>query len=278
MAICIGTAGWSIPREAQAGFPGGGSHLERYAAVLPAVEINSTFHRPHRASTFERWAASVPRGFRFSVKIPRTVTHDQKLAGSAALLEAFLADLAPLGVRLGCLLVQLPPSLAFDARVARRFFTALRKHFSRGVALEPRHSSWFDARADRLLDDYQIARVAADPPRVAGGNQPGGWRGLAYFRLHGSPRMYYSSYEDAYLAALADPLRALQARRIPTWCIFDNTTLGAATGNALSLLARLTAAPVAPDAPIAPRGARRRAAPRLRPGSPRAKRAPARRK
>ena len=233
--IYIGTAGWSIPRAEQRRFPAGESHLARYAKVLPAVEINSTFHRPHRAATFERWAASVPRGFRFSVKIPRTITHDQKLAGSAALLKAFLADLAPLGARLGCLLVQLPPSLAFDARVARTFLTVLRKHFDRGVALEPRHASWFEPRADGLLNDFEVARVAADPPRVAGGDEPGGWRGLAYFRLHGSPRMYYSSYDDDYLDALAVALRELRRRRIPTWCIFDNTTLGAATSNALDL-------------------------------------------
>jgi uncharacterized protein YecE (DUF72 family) len=203
--------------------------------VLSAVEINSTFHRPHRAETFERWAASVPRGFRFSVKIPRTITHDQKLAGAAALMKAFLADVAPLGARLGCLLVQLPPSLVFDARVARSFFTALRKRFERGVALEPRHASWFEDRADQLLKDFEVARVAADPPRVAGGDEPGGWRGLAYFRLHGSPRMYYSSYEHPFLDALAGKLAALRRARIPVWCIFDNTTLGAATTNALDL-------------------------------------------
>ena len=207
--------------------------------MLPAVEINSTFHRPHRSSTFERWAASVPRAFRFSVKIPRTITHDLRLKGSSALLGKFLADLAPLGARLGCLLVQLPPSLAFEARVARTFFTALRKRFDRGVALEPRHASWLEDRADRLLNDFEVARVAADPPRAAGGGEPGGWRGLAYFRLHGSPRMYYSSYDDDYLAALAGRLLDSRRRRIPTWCIFDNTTLGAATGNALSLIEHL---------------------------------------
>jgi uncharacterized protein YecE (DUF72 family) len=233
--VYIGTAGWSIPRAEQRRFPAGESHLARYARVLPAVEINSTFHRPHRAATFERWAASVPRTFRFSVKLPRTITHDQKLAGTAALLKTFLADLAPLGARLGCLLVQLPPSLTFDARVARAFFTLLRKRFDGGIALEPRHASWFEARADRLLNAFEVARVAADPPRVAGGDEPGGWRGLAYFRLHGSPRMYYSSYEDDFLDALAGKLRELRRRRIPTWCIFDNTTLGAATGNALDL-------------------------------------------
>jgi len=238
--IHIGTAGWSIPRAEQPRFPAGDSHLARYARVFSAVEINSTFHRPHRAATFARWAASVPRSFRFSVKLPRTITHDQRLVHSTALLDVFLADLAPLGARLGCLLVQLPPSLAFEARVARGFFTALRKRHGRGIALEPRHASWFSSRADRLLTDFEVARVAADPPRDEGGGQPGGWRGLAYFRLHGSPRIYYSSYEAGALDALAETLRTLRRRRIPAWCIFDNTTLGAGTGNALSMIERLT--------------------------------------
>ena len=237
--IYIGTAGWSIPRAAQRRFPAGESLLARYAKVLPAVEINSTFYRPHQASTFERWAASVPRSFRFSVKLPQTITHEQGLAKTAKLLDIFLADLAPLGSRLGCLLAQLPPSLAFDARAARGFFTVLRKRFDRDVALEPRHASWFEDRADRLLKEFKVARVAADPPRAAGGDAPGGWQGLAYFRLHGSPRMYYSSYEQGSLDALAVKLGDLRRRRVPAWCIFDNTTLGAATGNALSLMQRV---------------------------------------
>jgi uncharacterized protein YecE (DUF72 family) len=233
--IYIGTAAWSIPRPHQPHFPPGESLLARYAQVFPAVEINSTFYRPHRAATFERWAASVPRAFRFSVKIPNTITHDQRLAGTAKLLKTFLADLEPLGSRLGCLLVQLPPSLAFTSRVARTFFGALRNQFDGGVALEPRHATWFAEPSERLLDEFKIARVAADPPRAAGDGEPGGWPGLTYFRLHGSPRIYYSSYEDDYLDALAKKLRALRRRRIPAWCIFDNTALGAATSNALAL-------------------------------------------
>ena len=238
--IYFGTTGWSIPRKEKSRFPPSESLLARYAKVLPAVEINSTFYRPHRASTFERWASTVPRAFRFSVKIPRTITHDQRLASSAKLLKTFLADLAPLGPRLGCLLVQLPPSLAFEARVARAFFTMLRKQFDRGIAFEPRHRSWFGSSAERLLNKFEIARVAADPPRAEVDGEPGGWPGLAYFRLHGSPRTYYSSYEDDFLDALADRLQELRRARVPTWCIFDNTVLGAATSNALSLLDRLT--------------------------------------
>jgi uncharacterized protein YecE (DUF72 family) len=112
----------------------------------------------------------------------------------------------------------------------------LRRRFDRGIALEPRHASWFDDRADKLLVEYEIARVAADPPRAECDGAPGGWQGLAYFRLHGSPRIYYSSYEAGFLDALTLELESLSRRRIPAWCMFDNTTLGAATGNALAIL------------------------------------------
>ena len=119
--------------------------------MFSAVEINSTFYRPHRAETFARWAAIVPGTFRFSIKIPRTITHEQGLVASAPILDAFLESVAPLGSRLGCVLVQLPPSLAFDARVARNFLTLLRNRFDRGIALEPRHESWIESRTDLLL-------------------------------------------------------------------------------------------------------------------------------
>ena len=237
--LFIGTAGWSLPRGEQHRFPPGGSHLERYAQVFGAVEINSTFHRPHRASTFERWAASVPASFRFSVKLPRTITHDARLAGTGRELDAFLEALAPLGPRVGCLLVQLPPSLEFDRRLARNFLAGLRRRFDRGIAIEPRHASWFAEGAEGLLVDLQVARVAADPPRAAHGGEPGGWPGLAYFRLHGFPRVYYTSYEEGFLETLAARHAPLRRRSIPAWCIFDNTTLGAGTGNALSILERL---------------------------------------
>ena len=240
-AIRVGTAGWSLPRAEQDRFPGAGSHLQRYARVLDAAEINSTFHRPHRASTYERWAASVPASFRFSVKVPRTLTHELRLAGTGPALDTFLGELAPLRARVGCLLVQLPPSLEFAPRTAGAFFGVLRRRFEGPVALEPRHASWFAPGAQRLLQAQCIARVAADPPRAPEGGEPGGWEGVAYFRLHGSPRVYYSSYEGAFLVGLAARLRARQARGAACWCIFDNTTLGAGTANALRLRELLAA-------------------------------------
>jgi uncharacterized protein YecE (DUF72 family) len=230
----IGTAGWSIPANLAESFPMAGTSLERYAARFGCAEINSTFHRSHRRSTYERWAGSAPPGFRFSAKLPKTITHGQKLAGCDDLLASYLDEVAALGDRLAVHLVQLPPSLAFDQQLAASFFAALRSRTTLATACEPRHASWFGPEAADLLASVQVARVAADPARVEEAALPGGWPGLVYLRLHGSPVMYRSSYADGRLEVYA----AAISTRLPQadcWCIFDNTASSAATGDALEL-------------------------------------------
>ena len=241
--LLVGTAGWSIPRAAAKRFPSAGTHLQRYGTRLPAAEINSSFYRPHRRSTYERWAASVPDEFRFSVKMPRAITHASRLENAEALVDEFLAGATALGDKLGCLLVQLPPSLAFRAAGAESFFSALRDRYDGSAACEPRHPSWLDAAADATLVRYRIARVAADPDRPAGVGKPGGWAGLRYFRLHGALRMYYSNYPEEHLLSLAELLGQTLTEDKTVWCIFDNTAEGAATGNALDLLERVPTTP-----------------------------------
>lgn len=221
--IRIGTAGWSIPAASRAEFPVGGHALQRYAARLHAVEINSSFYRPHAASTYARWAALVPSGFRFSVKLPRTITQYARLREVDALLDAFMAEVAGLGGRLGRLLVQLPPSLAFDPTTADAFFAGLRARAGRvGIACEPRHASWADAEAEALLRAHRVARVAADPPRFGAD---------ADYRLHGSPRIYYDAYGKARLRGVVEALR----QRRDAWVMFDNTAHGHALADALCL-------------------------------------------
>jgi uncharacterized protein YecE (DUF72 family) len=232
--VRIGTAGWSIPGVHAALFPGGGSHLERYARVLSAVEIDSTFYRSHRTATYARWSASVPDGFRFSVKVPREITHRRRLLDTEPALSAFLQDVHSLGAKLGPILVQLPPSLAFEERSARAFFDTLRGRHDGEVACEPRHAGWFAPEAEALLTELRIARVAADPARVAAARRPAGWPGLVYYRLHGSPRTYYSAYPQAAIHALGASLLSM-ARRARVWCIFDNTAAGAAAADAVAL-------------------------------------------
>ena len=161
---------------------------------FPAVEINSSFYRPHRPSTYQRWAATVPAHFRFAVKVPKEITHLRRLAdvrraagalprrGRGARREArALAGATAAQLRLRCATrLRLPGASAGRTQG--------------DVACEPRHRSWFTAEAERLLSGFRIARVAADPAVVPAAAEPGGWPGLAYYRLHGSPRMYRSPY------------------------------------------------------------------------------------
>lgn len=237
--IRIGTAGWSIPSQYAAEFSVKGSHLERYAGRLRAVEVNSSFYRPHRASTYARWAASVPQGFRFAVKLPREITHVRRLVDTTEPLVRFLAEVRALGDRLGPILVQLPPSLPYREALAMAFLDALRARFDGSVACEPRHATWFTDGVDRTLSRFQVARVAADPATVPDAAVPGGWPGLVYRRLHGSPEMYYSAYAAADLDGIARSMRGAAACAAESWCILDNTARGAATKDALSLLARI---------------------------------------
>lgn len=234
--IRIGTAGWTIPRRFANDIPSSGSGLERYAAVFPAVEINSTFYRSHKPETYARWASVVPEGFRFAAKLPKTITHERRLVDSGALLEGFLKEVSLLGRKLGPLLIQLPPSFAFDNADAEAFLRQLRSLTGNAAACEPRHASWFEPEAGDLLTQYRVARVAADPARVPAAAVPGGWPELAYYRLHGSPRMYYSEYDETFLSSLAARMSGSPAAE--TWCIFDNTASGAAAGNALTLTKR----------------------------------------
>ena len=237
--IYIGTAGWSIPRASAYRFGGGGTHLERYARAFNGTEINSSFYRGHAYSTYARWAESSPTGFRFAVKVPKTITHDQKLRRGRVPLSRFLEQVAGLGPRCGPLLVQLPPSLAFEARVARTFLDLVRAQYAGAVVCEPRHPTWFDERVDALLARYAIARAAADPSPAPGGELPGGCDGIAYFRLHGSPRKYWSRYDAPYVMSLAEELKR-RSKAAEVWCTFDNTASGAAIENAWELSQRVS--------------------------------------
>jgi len=222
-----GTAGWSLPSKPNEE----GSHLFHYSRTLGCVEINSSFYRPHRASTWARWATETPADFRFSIKAPRTITHEAKLRNVQVQLKAFLEQIEPLQEKAGPILFQLPPSFEFETASAREFLGCLRTLYQGDAVLEPRHATWFTADVHDLLKSHMIARVAADPPKgSAQAGKPGGAMHFAYYRLHGSPRTYYSNYEDPFLSSLAESVKTLKN----AWIIFDNTALSHAYPNALS--------------------------------------------
>jgi uncharacterized protein YecE (DUF72 family) len=227
----VGTAGWSVDRRSDR-FPTLGTALERYAAVFAAAEVNSSFHRRHRPATWQRWHDAVPPHFKFSIKLPKTITHDRRLVGAKAELDTFQADVQPLGRKIGALLIQLPPKLAFDAGAAAEFFLHLRQRFDMPVFIEPRHPSWANPVASSLLRENGVGRVYADPQdpslQEAARTEPS-----RYLRLHGSPKIYYSAYSNEQLVTFSALLRAAEG---PSWCIFDNTASSAAPQDALKML------------------------------------------
>jgi uncharacterized protein YecE (DUF72 family) len=242
--VTVGTAGWAIGRRSADAFPGTGTHLERYARRLNGVEINSSFYRSHAQTTYARWRRQVPAGFRFAVKMPRAITHDRALSGANDLIQKFFDEVFHLGSALGPILVQLPPSLAYDEPVVATFFAMVRNRFESAVVCEPRHPSWVSDAASRALTEWRIGRVAADPPRTGPSESPGGWLGPAgdgsgavvYYRLHGSPRIYWSKYSHDDLARWTQRMRGWPASA-DVWCIFDNTAAGGALENALQVSA-----------------------------------------
>lgn len=226
----IGTAGWSIPTVEKHRFAKTGSALERYAAMFSAVEINSSFYRAHRPATYAKWSAATPCDFRFSVKMPKQISHVAKLQDCTPELDRFLTEVSYLNDKLGCLLLQLPPSLEFQPPM-ERFFEYFRRSYHGNIALEVRHRDWLEPAAMDVIQATGMSLVDADPA-PAGLGVPGG-QPFLYLRLHGTPKTYYSAYTDLDLERYAARL----ARPITRWCIFDNTALGAAIGNALALQA-----------------------------------------
>ena len=233
--LYVGSAGWAIPAAHADRFPREGSHLQRYAQVFNCVEINSSFYRPHQPATYARWAVTVPEDFRFAVKMPRAISHQARLRDCAPALRAFLDQVNQLGGKLGCLLLQLPPSLSYQPSVALSFFDELRRLHKGPLACEPRHASWFEPCVSRALAERGIARVAADPATSPRAAVPAGDPALQYLRLHGSPRMYYDSYSASVLQTIGLRLQRPSRRTSRRWCIFDNTALGHATENALAM-------------------------------------------
>jgi uncharacterized protein YecE (DUF72 family) len=232
----IGTAGWALPKALRVKQAANKSILEQYGELFDAVEINSSFYRPHRRSTYERWRASVPQSFRFSVKVPKIITHELGLLRCRRETVSFMDGVRGLEDKLAVLLVQLPASHTFDKSVADAFFKALRQETAAHIVCEARSPTWFANAAAAMFEAYRITRVVADPmPRGCEFSTPARSR-FAYFRLHGSPRMYYSSYSVGFLQDIAAASRAATE----TWCILDNTAAGAAWSDA-TMLQRLIA-------------------------------------
>lgn len=232
----IGMAGWNIPKQSVGDFPKEGSHLERYARVFNCVEINSSFYNDHKPETYERWASMTTSDFRFSVKLSKIISHESKLAPGRTFLRSHITSIMHLEEKLENLLLQTPPKLEFNLVTVVRLFKDIRSIYHGHICIEPRNLSWLQKEAASAYRDFGVSLVLADPDKCSGGASSLYYTGgIAYYRLHGSPVVYRSSYTDGYLEKLTECIDPTKNNMV----IFDNTTFGCSVENGLKLMAML---------------------------------------
>jgi uncharacterized protein YecE (DUF72 family) len=262
--LFIGTSGWrysgwrgrfypkALPQRAE---------LSYAAGCLSAIEINSSFYGLQRPTSYRRWASETPDGFLFAVKGSRFVTHLKKLRNvEVGLANFFASGLLALNSKLGPVLWQLPPSMAFDPPTLDAFLSGLprstaeaaylaRRHDDRlnGRAwtgttedrplrhcVEVRHDSYRDPRLYDLLREQQVALVTAD----AAGRFPLLFEDTAdfnYVRLHGAQELYTSGYDEPALREWAIRIQRWRSTGRDVYVFFDNDINARAPHDAIAL-------------------------------------------
>jgi uncharacterized protein YecE (DUF72 family) len=247
----IGTSGWMYkdwgvkfyPKDLKKG------HLPYLAGVFNTVEVNSSFYHLPLKTTFEKWAVETPKEFVFAIKLSRYITHLKRLEYVAEPLQNFLANAAGLGKKLGVVLVQLPPSLRYDARKAREFFKELRaagedaKIRPLRIAFEPRHKSWFTPEAIAeilpIMRKFRVSPVFAHSTRFQSYPAEAKYitTSFVYLRFHGPRQMFASEYTDALLRPWARKVKAWRKEKptLAVFAYFNNDVNGYAPWDAQAL-------------------------------------------
>jgi len=245
MTVWIGTSGWQYDHWRGPVYPRGlpqRTWLESYAARFATVESNNAFYRLPEKRIFEAWAERTPDDFVMAVKVSRYLTHIKRLRGPAEPVDRFVRRVRGLGLKLGPVLLQLPPQLACDrerlARTLDRFAPEFR------VAVEFRHDSWFRDEIRDLLVDHGAALCLADRRGVLGPL----WRTAdwTYLRLHGGRARPRPSYGDRALDAWADRLAAQWSPEEDCFVYFNNDHRAAAPRDAARFARRLRRAGLRP--------------------------------
>ncbi len=203
--------------------------------MFSSLEVNATFYALPQKSTIEKWAQQVPEQFRFTFKVPKTITHAKDLQFSFEELERFIETVSYAGEKKGCLLVQLPPKISRDKEEE---FTGMLECLSENangwnIAVEFRHPSWYTAAVYRMLQGYGIGMVEHDrPPAETPKMNP--WLDFVYLRFHGPGERYNGSYEDAVLESYTQRIANFIREGKEVYAYFNNT-LGDAYRNLQTL-------------------------------------------
>jgi uncharacterized protein YecE (DUF72 family) len=239
--IHIGTSGWSYRHWRDIFYPAHlrpTGYLSFYAQTFGVTEINTSFYHLPKPATVEGWAQKVPARFRFCPKISRYITHVKRLLEPEETLPPFFDIFDPFKKHLGPVLIQLPPSLAFDPERAGHFFNRLKTDYGQyRFALEGRHQSWLSAEATTMFKQYKIAWVIA----LSGNRWPYAENITApdvYIRFHGPDGRYDALYPEKTMSAFAGKIREWHEQH-KIWAFFNNDGHGYALENARQLAALL---------------------------------------
>jgi uncharacterized protein YecE (DUF72 family) len=232
----IGTSGWSYDHWTAVLYPDGTpsrDRLQHYVAEFSTVELNASFYRWPRETTFAGWNRRLPEGFQLSVKAPRGLTHAKKLYDPDVWIERIARSWHELGHKRAILLVQLAPSMERDDARLDYFLGRLPSWIR--VAVELRHPSWNSPDVFALLERHGAAYCV-----MSGANLPCILRvtaGFVYVRLHGPDHshLYGGSYSDADLHWWADRIREWQGDGREVYAYFNNDGGGNAVRNARTL-------------------------------------------
>lgn len=233
----VGTSGWQYGHWKGIFYPPDLKYsewLQFYSKNFMTVEINVTFYRDVRVSTFQQWYSKVNEDFIFSLKMSRGITHFKKLKIDKATIDRFIERVSLIKEKLGVILIQLPPSLKFDESLINEFFQLLDKKYS--YAIEVRNKTFIDDNFFIILQKENIAFCIAD----SAGRYPyyeAITADFIYIRFHGSQRLYASEYTEEELLEWAKKIK--NWNRL-SYIYFDNDYMGYAVKNALRLKKLLT--------------------------------------
>ncbi|MHC4501072.1 MAG: DUF72 domain-containing protein [Planctomycetota bacterium] len=232
--IRIGTSGWHYNHWIGRFYPEDlpkSKWLEHYARHFDTVEINNTFYQLPKEVSIKRWRELAPKGFLYTVKANRYITHIKRLKDTSEELVRFFERVCLLKEKLGPILYQLPPSMHEDLDLLAGFIELLPG--KRIAVFEFRHDSWYTEGTYELLNKFNVGFCTHDlpgkeSPRVITGD-------IIYVRLHGTTGRYSGNYSKPTLRKWAewidDNLKGIRA----VYAYFNNDYNAYAINNAKTL-------------------------------------------
>lgn len=241
--ILLGTSGWSYKEWEGSFYKKGEKHkLRAYSRIFQTVEIDSTFYRYPSKGTVLGWSRYSPSGFIFTAKLPRVITHEKKLGleeDVEADLSAFqnIMQRLQLDGKLGCLLIQLPPSYEYNPENLESFFQMLSPQFR--FAVEFRNVSWMREETWELLREYNVAYTNVDEPLLP--PEVHVTADFAYFRWHGHGEKPWFNYlyKEAELEPWVPKVLEIAKKVKQVYGFFNNHFHGYAAENCLSIMEKI---------------------------------------